>query len=98
MKRRTAKPENVPAAPALRIEFKAEERNYIVDNVETDLLLTEVGMRLVEGPRDVPARSKSEDLETLDINPVTLVLRWPLRTATAHGPPSLRLCPAAPLR
>jgi hypothetical protein len=48
MKRRTAKPENVPAAPALRIEFKEEERNYIVDNPETDLLLTEIGMRLVE--------------------------------------------------
>jgi hypothetical protein len=32
----------------MRIEFKEEERNYIVDNPETDLLLTEVGMRLVD--------------------------------------------------
>jgi hypothetical protein len=31
----------------MRIEFKEEERNYIVDNPETDLLLTEVGMSLV---------------------------------------------------
>ena len=29
----------------MRIEFKEEERNYIIDNPETDLLLTEVGMR-----------------------------------------------------
>jgi len=32
----------------MRIEFKEEERNYIVDNPETDLLLTEVGMSLVD--------------------------------------------------
>ena len=33
----------------MRIEFKEEERNYIIDNPETDLLLTEVGMNLVDG-------------------------------------------------
>ena len=32
----------------MRIEFKEEERNYIVNNPETDLLLTEVGMSLVD--------------------------------------------------
>ena len=32
----------------MRIEFNEEERNYIVDNPETDLLLTEVGMTLVD--------------------------------------------------
>jgi hypothetical protein len=32
----------------MRIEFKEEERNYIVDNPETDLLLTGVGMSLVD--------------------------------------------------
>jgi CRP-like cAMP-binding protein len=32
----------------MRIEFNEEERNYIVDNPETDLLLTEVGMALVD--------------------------------------------------
>ena len=32
----------------MQIQFKEVERNYIVDNPETDLLLTEVGMRLVE--------------------------------------------------
>jgi hypothetical protein len=48
MKRPTKKPEDVPAASATQIAFTAEERDYIVDNFETDLLLTEVGMRLVE--------------------------------------------------
>jgi len=32
----------------MRIEFKEEERDYIVNNPETDLLLTEVGMSLVD--------------------------------------------------
>ena len=31
----------------MRFQFKEEERNYIVDNPETDLLLTQVGLRLV---------------------------------------------------
>ena len=52
----------------------------------------------VTGPRDVPARSTSKDSETLDINPASLMLCWPLRTATAHGRPSSRLRRAAPLR
>jgi hypothetical protein len=33
----------------MRIEFKEEERHYILDDPETDLVLTEVGMRLVDG-------------------------------------------------
>ena len=32
----------------MRIEFTSEERSYIVDNFETDLVLTRVGMSLVE--------------------------------------------------
>ena len=32
----------------MRIEFNEEERNYIIDNPETDLLLSEVGMNLVD--------------------------------------------------
>lgn len=35
----------------MRIHFNEEERNYIVDNPETDLLLTAVGMRLVDGSK-----------------------------------------------
>jgi hypothetical protein len=33
----------------VRIEFSEDERNYIVQNPETDLLLTNLGMSLVEG-------------------------------------------------
>ena len=33
----------------MRIEFEEEERNYIVENPETDLLLPEVEMSLVDG-------------------------------------------------
>jgi hypothetical protein len=32
----------------MRVEFSREERDYIVDNAETDLMLTEVGLRLVD--------------------------------------------------
>ncbi len=32
----------------MRIQFREEERSYILDNPETDLLLTEIGLSLVE--------------------------------------------------
>jgi hypothetical protein len=64
MKRRTAKSENVPATSAMQIEFNAEERNYIVENPETDLLLTEVGMRLVKPSSATGGTISVEAMET----------------------------------
>ena len=36
----------------MTLQFSHEERAYIVDNSETDLLLTEVGLRLVDQCRE----------------------------------------------
>lgn len=36
----------------MRLELSHEEHAYIVDNSETDLVLTEFGMKLIEIPRD----------------------------------------------
>ena len=35
------------------VRFTQEERDYIVNNKETDLLLTELGLKLVEGFKEV---------------------------------------------
>jgi hypothetical protein len=48
----------------MRIEFKQQERDYIVENPETDLVLTEVGMRLVERPGASGAVISVEATET----------------------------------
>jgi hypothetical protein len=36
----------------MTVHFSHEERDYIVENAETDLLLTEVGLRLVDRYRE----------------------------------------------
>ena len=48
----------------MRIEFTEQERNYIVANPETDLLLTEVGISLVER---VAARGEMISVEAADV-------------------------------
>ena len=40
-------------SPTMILQFTEKERNYIVNNPETDLLLTEVGMRLIEKVGDL---------------------------------------------
>jgi hypothetical protein len=67
---------------AMHMHFSEAERGYIVDNPETDLLLTQVGLRLVDGftasngvvlveaneaeEREFLAELKSEFVRTID--------------------------------
>jgi hypothetical protein len=45
----------------MTLQFSHEERDYIVDNSETNLVLTELGLRLVD------RYSESQGLEVIDV-------------------------------